>query len=147
MAKLLKLKAETLEEIEVISSLLQDAAFRVDGMAYLKKEHRFALVANRFRWEKEKKGKHLHQRVRSALRFEGVLTAHIKNIQLEKKDLVVSLLAIEARKKGKNYLFTLIFSGDGAIRLEAEMIEVYLEDRTGAWVTENKPSHPVAGKP
>lgn len=147
MAKLLKLKAETLKEVEVISSLLQDAAFRVDGMAYLKKEHRFALVANRFRWETENQGKKLHQRVRSALRFEGVLKAYIKNIPLDKKDLVVSLLAIEAKKRGKDFIFTLVFSGDGAIRLEAEMIEVYLEDRTGAWTTRNKPSHPVAGKP
>lgn len=150
MAELLKIKAENKKNFEVISSLLQDALFRVDGMVYQAKEHRFAFVANRFVWEAEdsagkkpKRTKH-HARARAGLRFEGVLGARIKNIPIEKKDLMLSLLTMDIKKSGDGFSITLIFSGDGAILLSTEVIEVYLEDLTGSWATKLKPDHPVA---
>lgn len=143
MSGLLKIKAESKKEIEVISALLQDALFPVNRMAYQAKGHRFAFVANRFVWENEKP-KNTYSRTRSGLRFEGVLGARIRHIPLEEKDLMLSLLAIEIEKQEKEFLITLIFSGDGAIQLRAEVIEVYLEDLTGTWETKLKPDHPVA---
>ena len=47
----LKLLARDEEDLAVISAILQDALIPVSEMAYLPEEHRFALVANRFRWE------------------------------------------------------------------------------------------------
>jgi Protein of unknown function (DUF2948) len=149
MSGLLKIKAESFEDFEVISSLLQDALFRVDGMVYQAKDHRFAFVANRFVWEAEVfAGKKLgpaknYSRARAGLRFEGVLGARIKNIPLEKKDLMLSLLTMDIETADNGFCVTMIFSGDGAIRLSAEVIEVYLEDLTGSWATKLKPDHPV----
>ncbi len=142
MAELLKIKAESVKEIEVLSALLQDALFRVGDMVYRKKDHRFAFVANRFCWENEGRGG--HARARSGLRFEGVLSAKIKNIPLERPDVMLSLLSIDAKKNGKDFGITLIFSGDGAIRLETEVLEAYLKDLTGSWETKLRPDHPVA---
>lgn len=149
MSGLLKIKAESLEDFGVISALLQDALFRVDGMVYRDRDHRFAFVANRFVWEaeifagKKLKSAKNYARTRAGLRFEGVLKARIKNIPLGKKDLVLSLLTMEVENAGDDYSITLIFSGDGAIQLSAEVIEVYLEDLTGSWTTKLKPDHPV----
>jgi len=144
----IKLKAETLEDLKVVSALLQDAAFKVGDMAYLPKHRRFAFVANRFRWEHEvlfdKPKKQSYQRIRSGLRFEGVLEVRYKNLPALDKSHVLSLLAIEG-KKGKGHLIlTLNFSGNIAIRLTTEVLEVYLEDITGPWATKNKPAHSVA---
>ena len=47
----LKLLARDEEDLAVISAILQDALIPVSEMAFLPEEQRFALVANRFRWE------------------------------------------------------------------------------------------------
>ena len=146
----IRLKAEEADDLAVISSLLQDAAFRVDDMAYRKAQHRFALVANRFRWEaevlrkKKPKKKTAYQRVRAGLRFEGVLDVKFRDIPVRDKRHVLSLLAIACEKKKGGFVITLTFSGGAAIRLETEMLEVYLEDITGPWDTKSRPDHSVA---
>ena len=146
----IRLKAETCEDLKVISTLLQDAAFKVSDMANLPKHRRFAFVANRFRWEnevlfdKKKKNKKLYQRIRSGLRFEGVLDARFMNLPLGDETYVLSLLSIEGKKNKGGFTLTLIFSGNITIRLNCEILEVYLEDITGPWATKNKPEHPVA---
>jgi len=50
-ADALRLLARDEEDLAVISAILQDALIPVSEMAYLPDERRFALVANRFRWE------------------------------------------------------------------------------------------------
>ena len=150
----IKLKAETKEDLKVISALLQDAAFKVGDMAYLSKNMRFAFVANRFRWEKEslnnksskdKKShrKKTHQRIRSGLRFEGVLNAAFQNLPTQEKIHVLSLLSLEVAKEKGNFVITLVFSNSISIRLQCEVLEVYLEDITGAWQTRKIPTHPI----
>ena len=48
----LKLRARDREDFAVVSAVLQDALVPVVDMAWLPQESRFALVANRFRWER-----------------------------------------------------------------------------------------------
>lgn len=50
--KPLKLRAYDREDFAVVSAVLQDALVPVIDMAWLEGETRFALVANRFRWER-----------------------------------------------------------------------------------------------
>ena len=50
--KPLKLRAYDREDFAVVSAVLQDALVPVIDMAWLAEERRFALVANRFRWER-----------------------------------------------------------------------------------------------
>ena len=95
-------------------------------------------------FDKKKKDKKLYQRIRSGLRFEGVLDARFMNLPLGDETHVLSLLSIEGKKNKGGFTLTLIFSGNIAIRLNCEILEVYLEDITGPWATKNKPEHPVA---
>jgi hypothetical protein len=51
MADALKLRARDGGDLEMIAAILQDALVPLDGMKYLPREQRFALMLNRFRWE------------------------------------------------------------------------------------------------
>ena len=50
--KQLKLIALDEEDLEIVSSHLQDAVVRVGEMAFVPSRKRFAAVVNRFNWEK-----------------------------------------------------------------------------------------------
>ncbi len=141
----LKLMAEGRQDLEVISTFLQDAAIKVSDLAWQPGQHRFAAVLNRYRWEHETeagKNRGKRERVRAGLRFEGVLKASYRNIPLQDPGHVLGLLAIEVEEgeDGAGWL-TLACSGYASIRLEVECIEVYLEDLTRPWRALGRPEH------
>lgn len=149
----LKLMAESRQDLEVVSTFLQDAAVKVADLAWLPGQHRFAAVLNRYRWEREVssgngggksggRGARQAERVRAGLRFEGVLKVSYQNIPRESPDHVLELLAIEVEDgdDGAGRL-TLAFSGYASIRLEVECIEAYLEDLTRPWRALGRPDH------
>lgn len=148
MTEKLKLIARSADDLSVISAVLQDSVLRIDDMAWLPEAHRFAVVANRFRWEKVAKDaprrKARGERVRAGLHFDGILRAQFRNLSLGDKQKVVELLAINT-KMGEDGAATieLVFAGGGTIRLEAECIEVVLQDLSNAWAALRTPSHAV----
>jgi hypothetical protein len=140
----LKLLALDEEDLQVLSSHLQDAVVRVGDMAYLPSQKRFAAVLNRFDWESAStKGGKDYQRRRTALRFDRVLRAQHKDLRPNAPDRVLELLAIQFEPDdapgGK---ITLAFSGDVTIRLEVECVEAEMRDLGPAWSTRSKPEHP-----
>jgi len=150
MAKPLKLMAQSREDIEVISAVLQDAAVRVGDIAHLSDQHRFALVASRFCWEsagsdsrrKQRRGR--GERVRTGLHFNGILKAQAQNIPMRDKRHVMELLAIEAEETDDGGAVILLkFSGFASIRLAVECIEAYLKDLTDPWLALSRPEHAV----
>ena len=70
-ASALKLRAEDGEDIAVLSAVLQDALVAVGEMAWLPDEHRFVLVANRFRWEPDDPAPRRFERTLAGLAAEG----------------------------------------------------------------------------
>lgn len=141
----LKLIALDAEDLAVLSAHLQDAVVRVGDMAYLKRDRRFALVANRFDWDDATRGKGKRRpftRRRSGLRFERVLDAKVAGIDLASTDAILALLTLtfEPGSVPQGYV-TLNFSGGGAIRLEVECLEAELMDLGAAWQTRRKPEH------
>jgi hypothetical protein len=139
----LKLIALDPEDLKVLSCHLQDAVIRVGDMAYLKKEMRFAAIANRFDWEGAAQAREpTYQRRRSGLRFERVKSAKLHGIDLRQKDAVLELLALTFEPgEEPSGVLTLLFSGGSAIRLEVECIEAELRDLGAAWRTRLKPEH------
>ncbi len=131
MAETLRLIGHEADDLPVISALMQDAAVRVDDIAFDAKAHRFALVANRYRWEAD-----VPSRVRAALHFDGVSRAQRKGWPTD-PEAVLALLAIRADAGG----VTLDFSGGASVRLEAEVIDLVLEDLTGPWGAKATPHH------
>lgn len=131
MSETLRLIGHEAADVPVISALMQDAAVRVDDIAFDARAHRFALVANRYRWEAD-----VPSRTRSALHFDGVIGAQRKRWPAD-GDAVLALLAIRADDGG----VTLDFSGGASVRLETECIDLVLEDLTGPWGARAVPRH------
>lgn len=131
MTQTLRLIGHEAADVPVISALMQDAAVRVDDIAFDARARRFALVANRYRWEAD-----VPSRTRSALHFDGVIRAQRKAWPAD-GDAVLALLAIRADDGG----VTLDFSGGASVRLETECVDLVLEDLTGPWGTRTVPRH------
>ena len=146
----LKLVALDVEDLAVIAAHLQDAVMRLDGIAYLPRERRFAMVLNRFDW-----GQALavgiartpsNERRRAALRFEHVRAVRRQNISQAAAATVLALLTIgfEPTDAPAGYI-TLVFAGGGAIRLEVDYIEAELRDLGAAWSAAARPDHDSDG--
>jgi hypothetical protein len=138
----LRLSAEDAADLEVISTCLQDAVTRVSDLAFLPHARRFAMVVNRFRWEKEVAHPGKRERARAGLHFENVGAARARNISQDRPDGVLNLLAIRFDElNAPSGIVTLTFSGGGEIRLEVEALDAHLSDLGLVWETPNLPDH------
>jgi hypothetical protein len=141
----LKLIAFDAEDLSVIAAHLQDAVLRVEDMAYVKAERRFAIVANRFDWGHsaqtgDKPGRFVRRR--TGARIEHVTGAKVSGIDLKNKDQVLSLLTLTFEPAvAPQGVVTLTFAGGGAVRLEVECVEAALTDLGAAWAVRSKPEH------
>ncbi len=130
----LNLGALEAADLEVISSLVQDAVFPVTEMSWRPAERRFALLLNRFRWEDrdaaQRRGRDF-ERVQSLLVVNNVLGVASQGVDRADKDVILSLLSVtfEPGEDGAGQVL-LTLAGDGAIRLDAEALEVSLRDVT-----------------
>ena len=130
----LRLVAQDVDDLKVISSLVQDAVLPVTELKYDAKRRRFALLLNRFRWEDRAEAERVgrsYERVRSVMVVEDVRKVQSFGIDRADKDLVLSLLSMvfEPGEDGTGRL-TLTLAGDGAIALDVEALEVRLDDVT-----------------
>jgi hypothetical protein len=158
--KPLKLRARDPADMDVVAALLQDALVPLVDMAYLAREKRFVMVANRFRWHGDPAEDELpsapapqpededvafaeegepppFERVNSGLCFDKVLQVRYRGLKPGGKDEILNLLTIDSRPDA----ITLIFAGDAAIRLEVEAIRCHLEDIGHPWPTRWRPHH------
>ena len=129
MDKPLRLIAFDAEDLQVLSTMTQDAVWPGEQMTWHAQEHRFAILLNRFRWEAH--GAAQAERVQSVLSFEDVKAIQTQGFSRTDPDLVLSLLNITftpATDGTGTCLLTL--AGDGAIRLEVEALEAGLRDVT-----------------
>lgn len=139
----LKLIALDDEDLGVLSAHTQDAITRVADLAYLAGERRFAMVINRFNWTSLKTRSGKHERVRSGLRFEKVLSVQVAGFNLRDKSKVLSLLAVTfTPSEEPSGTIQLTFSGDAAVRLQVECIEAELRDLGAHWAAKSRPDHP-----
>jgi len=135
------LTAEDSEDLEVISTRLQDAVARIGDLVWLPKKRRFAALFNRYKWESGKRG---DLRVRTGLHFDGVLSVKSHKLKLGAPDAIVELLAIRFTPNGEGDpagKVELVFAGGGAILLEVECLEAGLADVSGDWAARGRPSH------
>ncbi|OWU84234.1 hypothetical protein ATO6_14460 [Oceanicola sp. 22II-s10i] len=119
-------------DLTILSALAQDAVFPATEMLWRPREHRFALLLNRFRWEDQGRDRHGAERVQAVLLAENVTSVASQGIDRNDGDTILSLLSItytpDAEPPGG--VVTLTLAGDGAIRLKVEALEVRLRDVT-----------------
>ncbi|NBZ86901.1 DUF2948 family protein [Stagnihabitans tardus] len=142
----LRLMAQEAGDLGVMAALVQDAVLPASDMTWSRRQHRFALLLNRFRHEDRaaalREGRPF-ERVRSLLVFDNVLAVRAQGISRD-PDVVVSLLeiAFTPLEEGAG-LVRLVFAGDGAVELSVDALEVVLTDVSRPYkaVSGKAPSH------
>lgn len=144
----LRLRAETAEDLAVISALVQDAVAEVKDAAWTPKRRRFAVLLTRFRWEDAEAARRQgrpFERVRSLLTIENGLTARASGLDPRDGEQIVSLLALgwTPGEDGTGVL-TMTLAGDGEVAIGVEALEVTLTDvtRPHLAVAKTAPAHP-----
>lgn len=141
-AKPLRLVAEDAEDLKVIAAAVQDSVAKAGALKYDSRRRRFSIELNRFRWEAgEREG--AKQRIRSILAFDGVLNVKTRAITKADPELVLSLLSasFEPDDEPPGGVVTLLFAGDGELRLTVEALDATLLDSDYVWPTKKTPSH------
>ena len=142
--KSLRLHAHDGADLEVISSLLQDAVFSMGDLKWHASKREFAILINRFRWEAQVKRP---ERVRAVLQIQDVMAVRSQGIDRQDTEVVLSLLALQWQP-GEDGMGTLAFilAGDGEIALQVEAVNVTLQDVTRPYTapSRQRPSHPDA---
>jgi len=140
----LKLIALDQDDIEIVSTHLQDAVLTVGDIIWLPAEKRLVLGVNRFDWEACGCEDPCYMRRRTALRFERVNALRCRNVNPAAKDAVLNLLAVEYDETdAPSGTVTLIFSGGAALRLEVECLECELADLGPSWNAKGRPAHEI----
>jgi len=148
----LKLRAEDIEDITIMSAYLQDAITMMGDIVYLHESRRFVIMLNRYVWENRcpDTGDSLPEkntpcsRIRTGLHLDGVLKIGSQNIAVSRKEHPLELLSIETyQREDKTFQVEFIFSGEGIIRLECEMISAHMQDIGDAWPAKCHPKHEI----
>ncbi len=135
--KPLKLRAKDVEDMQVISAVLQDAIAPVCDMAYRPEEKDFVMVVQRFCRESHDKEGTCFERMRSAVHVLGVESAQLQNIDQSRSEDMLDLLAVMLDKDG----LQLVFAGGGKIRLKLGDWSLILEDFGEPWPASCEPCH------
>ena len=122
----LYLGAFTPEDVEVISTILQDGIFCIKDLAWLKNKRQVAVLVNRFRWEN--KSEYIEknsapERVKSLLIIDNVLNISSQGIDRRDSSAPLNLLNIDLKKN-----HTKIIGGINELRLKNNPIRLYKSD-------------------
>lgn len=143
--KTLKILAQDLEDLSVLSSTLQDALVPLADISFLKDDGQFVMAVNRFCWEDKTLDADdgPFYRTLAGLRFDHVRQVSYRGLERGKVDAVHELLTIayDAGSDGQPGQVVLHFAGGGAIRLVVDKLVCALEDLGEAWPTQWAPSH------
>ena len=133
----LRLRAESADDLAVISSLVQDAVGKASDIAWMPRKRRLVVLVNRFRWEDSDDAEQAHrpfERVRSAVTVEGVLKVRARGVSPADRDQVFDLLAIVFEPaEGCAGTLTLTLAGGAEFAVEVECLELTLADLTRPW--------------
>jgi len=130
------------EDLEVVSTHLQDAVLKAADVLWRPAEKRVVVALNRFDWEGAQGNRPEYRRRRSALRFERVLSCKCRSLDPAGKDAILNLLTVEFTETDTpSGVVSLIFSGGGELRLDVECLEAELVDLGPVWTSGKCPVH------
>ena len=139
---MVKMSAASALDLTVMSSYLQDATVRVGDMAWIPSQRRFGLVCNRFMWEETGATRH---RCRSGLHIDHVIMARTRGFAPRNKDHMLELLTIHASEHDDKTTIRIAFAGGADVHLDAEVVEVHMDDIGEPWNTPHVPDHEDKG--
>jgi hypothetical protein len=132
----LKLHAQSSDDIEMLSALLQDALIAGADMVFDKAENTFMLVANRYCWELQDAGQQM--RCMCGVKFGTIGAVRTRGMTADKTQFY-NLLAIEYDKTAQHIM--LVFSGGVGIQLEVSSIMIIVRDLAEPHPSFARPDH------
>lgn len=132
----LKLHAQSVDDIEMLSALLQDALIAGADMVFDKAENTFMLVANRYCWELQDAGQQM--RCMCGVKFGTIGAVRTRRMTADKTQFY-NLLAIEYDKAAQHIM--LVFSGGVGIQLEVSSIMIIVRDLAEPHPSFARPDH------
>ena len=132
----LKLHAQSSDDIEMLSALLQDALIAGADMVFDKAENTFMLVANRYCWELQDAGQQM--RCMCGVKFGTIGAVRTRGMTADKTQFY-NLLAIEYDKAAQHIM--LVFSGGVGIQLEVSSIRIIVRDLAEPHPSFARPDH------
>lgn len=124
----------------------------MSDIVYQSKSRRFIIMLNRYVWENRcpETGEILPEkdmpcsRIRTGIHFDDVLKISSLNITTSLKEHPLELLSIEVHQlEDKTFHVDFVFSGEGVIRLECEIISAHMQDIGDAWPAKCHPKHEI----
>ena len=119
-----KIIAQNQEDLRVISALCSGSKIKQSEIKFLRDNKIFLMSIER----KNKEEINSQEVIKSILKFEYIQDSKSKNINQKDDENILELLAIDLFRKEKNYEIVLLFSNNGIINLNAEVIEVELDN-------------------
>ena len=119
-----KIIAQNQEDLRVVSALCSGAKIKQSDIKFLKENKIFLISLER----KNKENSNKKKKINSILKFDYIEKCKSKNIDQYDEENTLELLAVDLFKKEKSYEIVLLFSNNGIITLEAEVIETELDN-------------------
>jgi hypothetical protein len=148
VADRLRLRAVSSEDIEVLSTLLQDAIIPGEDMTYDRSSRRFVMVANRFCWDRPAvagvttdAGAPVYERQLCGIQIHGVDQVRTVGMPTSRRGALFNLLAVTGVTTEQATHVELLFSGGVSLRLESDRLLILAEDLEEGHPTPNLPSH------
>ena len=136
MAKL-KLKAESIPDLKIIASAVQDSILRASDIKFYQGGRYMNFRLLRFINESVSSA-----RAQSALRVDGVISVRSKGIKKTDDNVMAVLLDINFTKTQSPAGFiNFVFANQIEIQVEVECIDILLADLTDAKKTNKTPKH------
>ncbi len=142
----LSLKATDEEDLEIMSSLLQDAIIPATNFHFISEKQQFIIKLNRFCWEDKPhniNGKPIYTRVLTAIEINHVKRVQTQNFDRSAVETYYNLLAIlpaQDNADGDTYI-ELIFAGDARVRITVDDMKIFMIDSQETSYTEQRPDH------
>ncbi|MDD3371909.1 MAG: DUF2948 family protein [Alphaproteobacteria bacterium] len=140
-SKILKLRGEDAEDIQIISAVLQDSIVPVCDIAYREEDKSFLMVTQRLC--REKPEGEPEERVCCALTVTGVLNARVHGLDPNDSESMLDLLAIILEPA---HCLNFVFAGDVRIRLDLGEWSCMIEDFGDKWPALCHPCHDTKHK-
>ncbi len=144
----LALRAETPDDLTVLSALVQDAVLPITEIRWDRRARRLSLLINRFRWEDRaaaERGRRGYERVQSLLSVSDVTGVASQGIDRTDRETVLSILSLawEPLSGGAGRIVVTL-AGDGALAATVECLGVDLRDVTRPYLAPSRraPGHP-----
>ena len=126
------------DDVQILSTYIQDMIIRPCDMAFLKSQKRFALVGHRFCWECDDK----NQRILCGFHFDYVENIQYRDIDPKYNHAFLNLLAIRFEPQDKpSGIITFLFAQKGEIKLNIDAVQAYLRDMGARVKASQRPQH------